>query len=206
MAAENTWGSEGFCLWRFEETRIITDLLFKMESMKYGFYILVIFFAYRPALSQSIVNEDSLTAGNKIYHGEIESNEFEGGHCTYTVVASDFCNYVEISTVYWKTICVKYRLEKLSSEQIFHISKMMLYEKYATPGCYIAIDSISNRKFEKLEKGVTDLSNEKSYVSFRYPEPKILALFVKLIFRYNLQFKYVGFKPKSFVAWMRIKN
>jgi len=82
----------------------------------------------------------------------------------------------------------------------------MSQEKDSTPICYIAIDSTMVSKIKKEKRVFKDLNDEKIYREFREPESTILSLFSKIIIQHNLQTEYFNYEPKSFVAWLKVKN
>ena len=177
-----------------------------MKDMKHIIFFFITIITFKPVFGQYITNNDSINANYKIYEGRIKSNVFEGGYGTYILAVSKYYNFIEISSVFWQSISVKYRLEKLSNFQVFSITKTMFQEKDSIPICYVAIDSNMANKIKKGKKGFCELNNEKIYTELHETESMILSLFSKIIIQHNLQTEYFNYEHKSFVAWLKVKK
>jgi hypothetical protein len=172
-------------------------------------YILIFFLTiilFKPVFCQSITLNDSADVKYKIYEGEIKTNKFEGGYSSYILGVSKYHNFVEISSVYWQSISVKYRLEKIPGRHFFSIMKTMLHERDSVPICYIALDSNTVNKIKKGKRGFGDLKNEKLYKDLVEPERIVFSLFLKIIIQHNLQNEFLNYEPELFVAWLKVKG
>ena len=111
-------------------------------------HIVCIFFGfavYNPILSQEIVNNDSCDKNFKFYQGTFENNVVESGKYIYTI--SKHYSFIEISTTTWKSIHIKYRVEKLLNGQIFSVSKTLSNDdNISNSKAYNAIDSTTFSK------------------------------------------------------------
>lgn len=174
--------------------------------MRYGVLFLISFITFKPICSQPFSKVDSVNGNYKIYTGIIESSKLEGGSCAYRLVVSKDCNYIEISSVYWRTISVQYRLEKISNFQTFSIAKTMSQEMDTTAFYYVAIDSSMVNEIKKGERGFRDLKSRNFFTDLRELDILIFSLFLKIIIQHNLQSEYLKYKPESFVAWLKVRR
>jgi hypothetical protein len=150
------------------------------------------YFFCKPILGQQITVLDSSYSNIKIYEGRLKTNILDGGG-TYICGKSKHYNFIEIQSVEWRNIIVKYRLENKLNKQFFSITKTMSKEKDSIETCYIAVDSITNCKLKK-EIICNEIPSKESMA---------ISLFSEIVIKHNLQNEYLNFKPKLFVAWFK---
>ncbi len=174
--------------------------------MKHYVFLFITIIFFKSACCQNITNEDSAYINCKIYKGTIEAKMFENGNCTYTLAVSKCHNFIEIESVHWRSISVKYRLEKLSNSQAFCINKTIANEKDLTPTCFIAIDSNMVNKIKNGKGSFKYLKDNKIYREIGISDSMILALFSTIITQHNLQIEYLNYSLRSFIGWLKVKN
>lgn len=173
--------------------------------MKKIIFFFVIITNLKSVFSQSVISKDSSIGTYKINEGEISSNLFETGYSNYKLVVSDLISYIEISTVYWKTIKVIYRLEKNSNNKSFYFTKTLLRKQDSTLISYVAIGSNVANRIVRRKRAVNDSYDDNIYKDLSSTEILILPLFLRIIRLHNLQIEYLNYEPKLFVAWLKMQ-
>ncbi|MGZ8536914.1 MAG: hypothetical protein ACXWV9_01565 [Flavisolibacter sp.] len=172
--------------------------------MKHIAFIFFAFIFYKPILSQNIVNSDSCDTNSKFYQGTFDENILESGKYIYTI--SKHYSFIEITFTEWKSIHIKYRVEKLLNGQIFSVTKTSSNDYNSSNSkAYNAIDSTTFNTTKKTKKYFNYLKKEKICEELTERDLEILHIFSRLIIKHNLQTEFSNFQPKLFVAWLKVK-
>ena len=170
--------------------------------MRKSIFILTILSFTVPSIGQ-IKDQDKCKEVFDCYRGRLEETFFDSAYFSYTI-SNDY-SYIEFELPHFGRSNAKYRVEKLSSGDVFIVTKTYLYSKSAQE-CFLAIDSTMGEKINMKKKGLQYLKREKVYLSMKSDESIILYYMSKYIDKYNLRSNFLNFNPKSFVAWLKVKS
>ena len=172
--------------------------------MKYVIFIFIAFVFSKPILGQNITYQDSSDTDCKFYQGRLMDKILDSG--TYTYATSKYYSFIEFTSFRKGIMMVKYRVEKLSNDHAFIITKTYSRDNDSTSTYFLAIDSNMFNNIKMRKKDFKNLENKNICIDLHLHESIILNLFSKFIIEHNLQTEYFAFKPKSFVAWLKIKS
>lgn len=171
--------------------------------MKHVIIILLAFIISNSILGQNITPQNSADADCKFYQGRLTEKILDSG--TYIYATSKYFNFIEFTSFRKGIMMVKYRVEKLSNDHAFIITKTYSRDNDSTSTYFLAIDSNTFNNIKMRKKDFKD-ENKNICIDLHLHESIILNLFSKFIIEHNLQTEYFAFKPKSFVAWLKIKS
>lgn len=172
--------------------------------MKHLIFIFITLVFYKPILGQNVSHQDSSDINCKIYQGRLTDKILDSG--TYIYATSKHYSFIEFTSFRKGIMMVKYRIEKLTNNHTFIITKTYSRDNDSTSTYFLAIDSNMSNIMKREEKYFKYLRSKNIYTDLQLHESIILNLFSKFIIEHNLQTEYFAFKPKSFVAWLKIKN
>jgi hypothetical protein len=170
--------------------------------MKHIFFISMIFGFCNPILGQNIPYQNSPDTNFKFFQGRLANKILDSG--TYIYATSQHCSFIEFTSFRKGIMMVKYRVEMLFNPHVFVVTKTYARNSDSIATYFLAIDSNMFNAINIKKEHFKEFTNKNIYWELNLEDSVILSLFSKFIKEHNLQTEYFYFKPRSFVAWLRI--
>lgn len=150
-----------------------------------------------------ITYRDTSKANYFFYSGILTEKALDSG--TYIYAVSNYNSFIEFSLPYFGKYNAKYRVEKLLNGEIFIVTKTYLTNGKSVSTCFLALDSTLIDKI-KIKKSFNYLKENRVYEDMKVEDSMILYYISIYIMKHKLENNFLNFNPKSFVAWLKIKN
>jgi hypothetical protein len=171
--------------------------------MKHIVFIFITFVFYKSILGQNIAYQNSCDTNCKFFQGRLTDKILDSG--TYVYAVSKHYSFIEFTSFRKGIMMVKYRVEKLSNPHVFIITKTYSRDSDSTATYFLAIDSNMFNNIKMKKQYSKDLNNKNICLELSLVDSIIVSLFSKFIIEHKLETEYLYFKPRSFVAWLKIK-
>ena len=172
--------------------------------MKHFVFILITFVLYKPIFGQNNTYQNSTDTSCKFFQGRLTENMLDS--CVYIYTTSERYSFIEFTSWRKGIMMKKYRVEKLSNPRFFIITKTNAKDNDSNASYLLAIDSSIFNAIKMRKQYFKELTNKNIYRELNLEDSIVLSLFSKFIKEHNLQTDFSYFKPRSFVAWLRIKS
>ena len=147
---------------------------------------------------------DTCKSNCNFYSGILTEYALDSG--TYIYANSNYHSYIEFTLPYFGRGNAKYRVEKLFNDETFIVTKTYLTNNKLSATCFLAVDFSIIEKIKTKKKALKYLEENRIYENVRSNESLIFYYISLYITKHNLGSNFLNFNPKSFVAWLKIKN